>query len=383
MTSAVAAAAAPAIDPGELSPQAQRILGADTPAPARMMAARGILPGLKPAEIVTVVAALAAASGDGQVAEAAWQTLRKLPPPVIQGALAADLQPGVIDPLARAYVSDLELLARLLVMPRIAQPTLEYLAENASEQLGELIATNEQRMLAMPAVIEKLYMNRRVRASTASRLLELAVRNKIVLAIPAYEQAAQAIMNELVPEPSDEPTPDDLLFQEVDRLAEAVQLDDENDDTHEIDEEGEEHVKKKFLPVHAAIAQMSVTDKIRRATLGTSAERLLLVRDPNRLVASAAVHSPLMNENDAVKITASRSVSDEVLRLIALNRELTRSYQVKMNLVMNPRTPFSFAARLVPHLRDNDLRSLSRSKNVPSSIAQAVSQQLQRKQQKG
>jgi hypothetical protein len=73
-------------------------------------------------------------------------------------------------------------------------------------------------------------------------------------------------------------------------------------------------------------------------------------------------------------------VSEEVLRTIAMNREFVRSYQVKLNLITNPRTPFTFAARLVPHLRQNDLRSLSRSKNISGAISQAIKQQLSRKQ---
>jgi len=87
-----------------------------------------------------------------------------------------------------------------------------------------------------------------------------------------------------------------------------------------------------------------------------------------------------MRENEAAQISASRAVSEDVLRTIALNREFTRSYQVKINLVTNPRTPLTFATRLIPHLRDSDLRVLAKSKNVSASIAQAVRQQLSRKE---
>jgi hypothetical protein len=131
--------------------------------------------------------------------------------------------------------------------------------------------------------------------------------------------------------------------------------------------------------MYAQLAAMSISQKIRRATLGTGAERMLLVRDSNRLVATAAASSPLLNESEASRIAASRSVSEDVLRLIAQNRDFTRNYQVKLNLVGNPRTPFTFSSRIIPLLRDNDLRTLSRSKNVPSAISTAVRQQLQRK----
>jgi hypothetical protein len=89
-----------------------------------------------------------------------------------------------------------------------------------------------------------------------------------------------------------------------------------------------------------------------------------------------------MRDGEAIQISASRAVSEDVLRIIAQNREFVRHYQVKLNLVSNPRTPFTFAARLLPHLRDNDVRRLSKSKNVSGAIVQAARQQLQRKQGK-
>jgi hypothetical protein len=345
------------------------------------MAAKGVLPGLKPGDIVTVVALLAS-HADAAVASSARSTLEKLPPPILAGALTADLPGSVIEKLVEARPGEPDIVLAVLRMPRVTTAALESMAARATEQVGEIIATNEELMLAHPTVIEKLYMNKAVRMSTADRLIELAVRNNIELAIPAFKEAAAAIMNELIPEPSPEPTFDDLHFKQVDQLAAQIAID-EGEDTHEVDEEGEEQPKKKVLPLHLEIANASVSEKIRRATLGTAAERLLLVRDSNRLVSAAAAKSPALKESEAVQISASRAVSDEVLRIIAMNRDLVRSYQVKINLVQNPRTPFTFASRLVPHLRDSDLRSLSRSKNVSAAVSQLVQQQIARKQKAG
>jgi hypothetical protein len=371
----------PDVDVSALPVPAQKALAADAPAPLRTMAARGVLPGLKPGDILTVVSVLAN-STDATIAQTARTTLEKLPPPVLAGALGADLPGSVIEKVVEARPREADVVLAVLKMPRVTTAALEHLASAADEQVGELIATNEELMLAHPTVIEKLYMNKQVRMSTADRLIELAVRNGIELAIPAFKEAAAAIMNELIPEPSAEPTFDDLHFRQVAELAEQVAIDD-GEDTHEVDDEGAEQLKKKMLPLHAEIAGASVSEKIRRATLGTAAERLLLVRDANRLVAAAAAKSPGLKESEAVQITASRAVSDEVLRIIAMNRDLVRSYQVKMNLVQNPRTPFTFASRLVPHLRDADLRGLSRSKNVSAAVSQVVQQQLSRKQKAG
>jgi hypothetical protein len=254
-------------------------------------------------------------------------------------------------------------------------------ARHASEMVGEVIATNEALLLKFPRVIEALYMNKRVRMSTADRILELAVRNNLNLDLPAFKEAAQAILNELIAEPTEEPTYDDVLFRETEDLAQAAQLGD-GDDTHDRNEEGEEMLRGEFKPLYAQISQMTVTQKIRRAILGTAAERLLLVRDMNRLVASAAASSPMLTENEAARIAANRNVMEDVLRIIAQNRSFTRSYQVKLNLVTNPRTPLSFSARMVPHLRDSDLRSIARSKNVPANIQTLAQQQMLRKQKK-
>jgi len=372
------ASPAPTIDTTALPGPALRMLAAGAPAPLRLMGARGIAPGLKPEAIVTLVCVFAL-DPDATLAQTARQTLENLPSPILQGALATDLQPTVLEMLAEVQHSDVSVVSRLLAAPRITSLALEIVAEKANESIGEVVAASDAVLLRFPRVIEKLYLNRRVRMSTADRLVDLAVRNKIELSIPAFKQAAAAIANQLIAEPTEEPTFDDELFQKAEELAKQAGDVDPDEDTHQTNDEGEEEVSEKFQPLYAQIAQMTISQKIRRATLGTGAERLLLVRDTNRLVATAAATSPMLNENDAVRIAASRSVSEDVLRIIAQNRDFTRNYQVKLNLVGNPRTPFTFSSRLIPLLRDNDLRILSRSKNVPGAVTTAVKQQMQRK----
>ncbi len=368
------------VDAAALPPAARKVLSPDAPAPMRMMAAKGIVPGAKPPDLVAVIAVLAA-DADPTVSRTAEATLGNLPRPMLEGALQGQLQPIACAALASHFAGDADVVERLLRHPSLPAESLELLATRADECIGELIATNEQRLLETPRAIEKLYLNPRVRMSTSNRLIELAVRNGLRLALPAFEEAAAAILDELIPEPTGEPTIGDELFRDVERIAKATEFAD-GDDTHELDEEGAEQVRQKFVPLYARLGQMTVTEMIRRATLGTSAERLLLVRSPNRLVASAAAKSPMLRENDAIAIAASRSVSEEVLRILARNREMTRSYRVKLNLVVNPRTPFTFAAAFVPLLRDNDLRLLAKSKNVPSAVNQAARRQLLRKQGK-
>jgi hypothetical protein len=364
-------------NPAKLSPAAQKILDPASPAPLRAMAAKGVVPGLKSAELLTVLVLLA--EGDGAAGATARETLARLPAPVLTGALGADLEPLVIEKLVSTYLDDAAVMERLLAMPRIALSTIEDAAGRVGERVAELIAVNEQRMLAHPPIIERLYMNRATRMSTADRIIELAVRNRLeLIGVPAYKEVAIAIGQELVVERTDEPTYDDLLFRDTIQEGEALGFDPAKEDTHVISE-GEEKVAAKFIPLYARVGQMTIAQKIRLAMLGSAAERMLLLRDSNRLVAASAIRSPLIQEPEVMRISGSRVVSEEVLRAISLNKDWVRNYQIKLNLVINPRTPFAMSARLVPHLREGDLKSVAKSKNVTGPIAQAAKQQLQRK----
>ena len=373
----------PLVDADSLSPIARKILDRSSPAPLRTMAAKGIAPGVRPAELLAVVVLLSQLTEpeDAALQATAMATLDKLPAPLLNGALAGDLLPGVLDIVAPRYARDAAAMEKILANPALGSETVAVIAGMGSEAVCELVATNEQRLLAFPEIIEKLYMNKSARMSTADRCLELAVRNKIELpGIPAYKEAAIAIGQELIAEPSPEPTPDDLHFAETEVVAQNTIVDASVEDTHRIDEEtGDEVVEDRFKPLDQKLEQMTVSQKIRRAMIGTASDRLLLVRDKNRLVAQAAVKSPAIQENEIVRISSSRNVSEDVLRTIALDRQWVRSYQVKLNLVQNPRTPFAFAAKLIVHVREHELKAISRSKNVTGAVAQAARQQLQKR----
>lgn len=368
----------PPIDVGSLSPPAQKIAGPSAPQKLQEMAARGVAPGVKPGELTTVLVLLASSEREA-VREAAEKTLGALPEPILGGALGGDLPPLVIDRLARLYAERAPVLERLLAMPRVDPETLLHLAWTGSEAITELIAVNEERLLKHPQIIERLYLNKRTRMSTADRLIELAARNGVELhGIPAWREASTAIKEELIAEPSPEPTPDDILFQETHVVAEQL-ASGGGEDTHVEDDEGQEKLKEKYLPLYKRLAEMTISQRIRRAMLGSREERMLLVRDNNRLVASAAVRSPQMQEDDIALISRNRNMSDEVLRIISSSAQWTQSYTIKKNLIENPRTPVMVATKLVPLLRESDLRSISKSKNVTSPVKDAARRHLDRR----
>src|SRR5690606_16591643 len=105
------------IDVSSLPAPAQKLLGPGAPLPMRLMAARGIVPGLKPADIVQVLCVLAE-SDDPEIHKLANATLDALPPPILTGALNGDLPASAIDRIARAHPNHHDVLAALLRMPR-------------------------------------------------------------------------------------------------------------------------------------------------------------------------------------------------------------------------------------------------------------------------
>jgi hypothetical protein len=363
------------VDPSTLSAPAQRILQA--PPKLQEMAAKGIAPGIKPGELVLLLVVFAASGPP--LAEFAEKTLGALPEPVLQGAIGAELAPQAIHELALRYHTRVEVLDRLLSSPTLDPETVEAVAKVASEGACELIATNEQRLLGQPRIIELLYMNKNTRMSTADRLVELAVRNRVELNIPAWKEVQAAIGEELIMEASDEPSPDDLLFQETRQVADMLAADGEADDVYEEDDEGKLILRDKYVPLQKRVAMMTPSQKMRLASLGNKEERMLLVRDSNRLVAVAAVRSPGFSMAEAEKVCGNRSVAEEVLRVIGGTPEYTQSYVVKKSLAENPKTPIAIATKMIVHLRESDLRAVARSKNVTGPVQEAARRHLERR----
>jgi hypothetical protein len=374
----------PPLDPATLPPPVQRVIAPATPAPMRTMAARGMVPGLRPEQIVTVMALLAfgeLAHVEPATKELAQATLAKLAPPILQGALASPDLPGpVLGKLAEQYVEDAAIIEKVVLHPKVTVETMHHLAKNGSEAVTELVAINEERLLQHPTIIESLYLNKKTRMSTADRVLDLAVRNGKTLALPAFREAAEAIVDELISAPDAEPTPDDVLFAEAQKTAETIDAMKSIEESVVVqDEEGKEVVEEKAKPLEMQIREMTVSQKIRTAMLGGPSARALLVRDKNRLVAQAVIRSPLIQEPEVVHIAASRAVSEDVLRIIGTNGEFTKSHQIKYNLVANPKTPIAVSMRLLQHLRMDELKKLAKSRNVSAQISKMARQEMEKK----
>lgn len=354
-----------------LPAEIHRFAKPDAPAAARMMAARGAVPITGPLQVV-LLSQLAHAD-DESVRETARSTLSSLPEQLLHDALKADLHPSILDFLAEHFAGRAELLEPLISNPALADATALRIARFGPSSIIERLALNQARLLRAPALIEALYKNKNLKMSTADRLIEFAARNELdLVGIPAYRAHVEALKGQLIPEPlDDEELPGDAIFRE------AIEADSEDSHITEEREDGEEEIIERFVPLAFKIREMSLAEKIRLALVGDAAARALLVRDPNRLVAQAAISSPSMREDEAIAIAGSREISEDILRYIANKREWLRGYEIKKMLVFNPKTPVGISLRFLPHLRANDLKTLARSRGIPGPLKSAARQRVE------
>jgi hypothetical protein len=217
-------------------------------------------------------------------------------------------------------------------------------------------------------------MNPKTRMSTVDRAVELAVRNQVTVpGVPSWDDVVAAVLglHKAAPAPA-EAAVQDAVFAQVTAFAIGDQAIDDSliEELLAEDEAGNPVAPSSTTEQkQTQISKLSIPGKIRLATLGNAFARALLIRDSNRQVALAAIRSPGITDNEVAKFSGNRGLSDDVIRVIANNKEWTRLYGVKLNLVQNPKCPLAVSMRFLPFLHDKDLKLMSKSKGIPSALS--------------
>lgn len=151
----------------------------------------------------------------------------------------------------------------------------------------------------------------------------------------------------------------------------------------ELVEEVEQVTEEKHKSIFQLILTMGISEKIQLALKGNKEARGILVKDPNKLICSAVIKSPKMTEAEALGYAKSRNVSDEVLRLISMNKEWMRSHQMVLALVNNPRTPIGISMQQLMKLSDKEMADIAASKAVAAAVSTAAKRLVLAKASKG
>ena len=140
------------------------------------------------------------------------------------------------------------------------------------------------------------------------------------------------------------------------------------------DEPAEEDAKETRV-----LSSLPIIQRMKLAMKGTREQRAQLIRDSNRLVASAVLSSPKLTETEVESFAKMANVSEDVLRVIAMNRTWTKNYGVVLGLTRNPKTPPAISMQLLPRLNEKDTKMLAVDRNVPEALRLAARKAMVKK----
>lgn len=377
------------------NPAVRGILDGTAPHQARLAAASGLLP-LPQGDLLEVLVGLRLWE-EHEISEAATETLNSQDPEDLLAAAKSDETPtAVLNYLATLSTGNREIHEAALLNSKTSDEAVVSLASSTSDTaLLEMIAINQQRLVRFPAIIDAILANPARSAEAERRARET---NKEFF---EKERGAQQIAQELRArgksaaaeffESAD--LTEGLSVEDAWLIAEHIEVSDAELDTSWLPSERYDEFSAESPEDHAAnfkrvieyeriemgeipaervslikrIMFMNAKDRMKLAMKGDREARGILIRDSNRVVATGVIKNPRITDQEVENIAAMRTVADEVLRLIAMNRAWARSYTIIHNLVRNPRTPLPTVISTLPRIRTKDLKSLSQNRNVSES----------------
>lgn len=145
------------------------------------------------------------------------------------------------------------------------------------------------------------------------------------------------------------------------------------DDDEALDETGEGESTATLLQ---KLQRMNVTERLKAAMRGSREMRAILIRDPNKMIGAAVLSSPKVTESEIESIARMATISEDILRMIGLNRAWLKNYGILSALTRNPKTPIALSLNLMGRLNDRDMQSLSTDRNVPDPLRVAARRKL-------
>ena len=378
------------------NPAVRAILDGTAPEQARLAAASGLLP-LPQADLLEVLVALRHEQ-DPEIAEAAIETLNsQTPEDLLASAKSDETPPAVLDYLATATNGARETREAVILNRNTSDQAIAGLASTTTDgNLLELISINQQRLVRFPKIIDAILENP-ARSAEAERRAKETRREFF-----EKERGAQQIAHELRARGNSAAAEffesaeleEGFTIEDAWLIAAHIEVSDADIDESWLPSERYEELRPETAEDRAAnfkrlvenerletgeispervslikrIMFMNVKDRMKLAMKGDREARSILIRDSNRVVATAVINNPRITDQEIENIAAMRTVADEVLRLIAAKPAWARSYSIIHNLVRNPRTPIPTVVSILPRIRSKDLLCLTQNRNVSEAV---------------
>ena len=283
--------------------------------------------------------------------------------------------------------------------PQTPDAAVAALARSTAEGgVLELISVNQQRLIRAPSIIDAVLANpartadaeRRVRETRREFFEKERGARQVADEMRARGMSAAAEFVESAESFGD----DGISLEDAWLIARHIEVSDVDvDDSWLPSERLEELIEETFEQRQAAaerlvseasaeiggaapervalirrIMLMKVKDRMKLGMKGDREARSILIRDSNKVVAQAVINNPRITDQEVEAIASMRTISDEVLRLIAMNRAWARQYPIIHNLARNPRTPLPTSIQILTRLYTKDLKSISQNRNVPEAV---------------
>ncbi len=130
--------------------------------------------------------------------------------------------------------------------------------------------------------------------------------------------------------------------------------------------------------LQAEWASLPMSERVRVARQGDRTARSLVLRQQDKTLHAVLLSNSKLTPNEVALMVGKSSLDPAMIKRIAATREWTSRKAVARALICNPRLPLPQAIRLLHGLNEGDLKKLSRSGNLRSTVRQEVGKQLAR-----
>lgn len=321
-----------------------KLVAKDTPYANRLAAARGET-ALDGRELCTALYFLYG-GGDREIRTAVVRTLRQQAPETLATVVALpDFPPRILHFLAQVRGNEPLLFQVFLDHPACAQETLVFLLEHADRGLFPLVFARATLWRSFPEAVSALLRNPQL-----------------------TDEERSALLNE-----NDEAPPRETVTAEVEAAGEEeVPLDEEKPPLPD-----EENYSKYQLAL-----DMGVSEKIKMALTGDKEWRSIFFKDSNKLVNTAVLKNPRVTDGEVLAVAKNKTSSEELIRIILMNKEWMKIPAFRAALVSHPKTPVGSALRFMDSLTIKELKDLSKSKSVSQVVVAAARRVLVEKAKK-
>jgi len=373
----------------------RQVLGGQAPVAIQEFAARGLLP-LPRAEFLDIWVYLTTHGGTPEVRDLARQSLEQLSTEEL-AELAAHphLEDSTFEYLVQRCARDSAVAARLARNPSIPDAALVRLAEQAGADVLELIVVNQVRLLQTPDLLPALRRNPNLTPVQQRRLREFEeefIHKEVRYELRVPTREAPPPMPTAPPAVPVGPSAPSVISTGPSTSAPAPEavapgLTAPTSVPPPVEAAEPAETPPEVLAVEAEtrgdpqrlldrITRMTVPERVMLALLGHREARMLLVRDPNRIVQEAVMKSPRLSESEAETYAAMRHLEPDILRILAERREFYKNRTFLYRIVTNPKTPIPVVTRLMAQLSVMQLRDITRSRDVPMAVRNMAKERL-------